>query len=249
VAGEVDINDANNCLNTTQTIVSSSSPAVSLSSTDQIALSVNVQTTNMNCEDNGRQNRTDTLLIDNSNSSSVSPISPIDGKESSKTRQQKGVDGDGVDDDESDLTGPIPPITSRPGPVPGSRRLHLSHTGRIVQHRASVHTTNSCITTTASTVSDTSANSISVPDSTVNIMKSSEHTKNTTLHSLINAYNTESTNGVAQNHLNAHHHHPEPCCIAARNEVERLQQRLEDLEGRMIQLDSVVQALKEEKVS
>ncbi|CAH8849890.1 unnamed protein product [Trichobilharzia szidati] len=272
VAGEVDINDAaNNCLNTTQTIVSSSSPAVSLSSTDQTALSVNVQTTNMNCEDNGRQNLTETLLIDNSNSSLASPISPIDGKESSRTRQQhKGVDGDGVDDDESDSTGPMPPITSRPGPVPGSRRLHLSHTGRIVQHRASVPTTNSCITTTASTMSDTSNNSVSVADSTVNLVKSSEQTKNTTLHSLINVYNTENTNGVAQNHLNAHHlhHHPEPCCIAARNEVERLrkentelktqlsdlqssknvvEQRLEDLEGRMIQLDSVVQALKEEK--
>ncbi|CAH8557507.1 unnamed protein product, partial [Heterobilharzia americana] len=281
VAGEVELNEDG--LRNSHTIVSSSStPPPVLSVTDQTTLSVNVQTLDMINEDNrsrSRQNITETVLThNNSNSSLSSPLSPSipEGNESSHHRLQKVEDN--VEKDGSDSIGSIPHIISCPGPVPGSRRLHLSHTGRLVQHRASVPTASGGVTiTTTVDNNDIDSNPVSLTVSTMNIMKSSEPTETTsttttTLHSLINPCNTDNNNSVVRNyspHSHTYHqHHPEPCCIAARNEVERLrkenaelktqlfdlqsskdivEQRLEDLEGRMIQLDSVVQSLKEEK--
>ncbi|KAK4471374.1 hypothetical protein MN116_004808 [Schistosoma mekongi] len=247
VAGEVDVNGKN------------PSNIQTVSSLDHNTLSVNIEET---CLSN-QQTLLENSCVDHDNTSLVSPPSTRREFDHQIQQQQEG------DDDESDSIGQIPPITSRPGPLPGSRRLHLSHTGRIVQHRASVPTT----TTTATTASDITgcgSNPISLSESTTSIPKSSESPKNATLHSLMNPLGAENTND-SKNHSfqsHTHYHHSEPCCIAARNEVERLrkentelkvqlydlqnskdtlEQRLEDLEGRMIQLDSVVQTLKEEK--
>ncbi|TNN12194.1 ARF GTPase-activating protein [Schistosoma japonicum] len=250
VAGEVDVNGKN------------PSNVQTVSSHDHNTLSVNTEETGLS----NQQTLIESSFVDHSNTSLVSP--PSTRRESDHQVQQQQHEGD---DDESDSIGQIPPITSRPGPLPGSRRLHLSHTGRIVQHRASVPTTS----TTATTASDTTgcgSNPTSLSESTTSIVKSSESSKNATLHSLMNPLSAENAND-SRNHLfqsHTHYHHSEPCCVAARNEVERLrkentelkvqlydlqnskdivEQRLEDLEGRMIQLDSVVQTLKEEKQS
>ncbi|CAH8568924.1 unnamed protein product [Schistosoma rodhaini] len=248
VAGEGDLNE--NTLSNIQTVTS-----------DHNILSMDIEESSLN----NQQNMTESSLFNHSNASLTAPLSPSAGRESDHHTQQTS-DGN----DESDSIGPIPPITSRPGPLPGSRRLHLSHTSRIAQHRASVPTPSTI--TTNSDVTGCDSNPLSLSESTSSIVKSSDSPKNLTQHSLINSFNAENSNDIQERSLQSHthHRHPESCCVAARNEVERLhkennelkvqlsdlqnskdivEQRLEDLEGRIIQLDSIVQVLKEEKLS
>ncbi|XP_018651345.1 centaurin/arf-related [Schistosoma mansoni] len=247
VAGEGDLNE--NTLSNIQTVTS-----------DHNILSMDIEESSLN----NQQNMTESSLFNHSNASLTAPLSPSAGRESDHHTQQTS-DGN----DESDSIGPIPPITSRPGPLPGSRRLHLSHTSRIAQHRASVPTPSTI--TTNSDVTGCGSNPLSLSESTSSVIKSSDSPKNLTQHSLINSFNAENSNDIQDRSLQSHthhHRHPESCCVAARNEVERLhkennelkvqlsdlqnskdivEQRLEDLEGRIIQLDSIVQVLKEEK--
>ncbi|CAH8502776.1 unnamed protein product [Schistosoma turkestanicum] len=248
VAGEGDLNE--NTFSNIQTIPSS----------DHNILPVDIEESSLT----NQQDKIESSLVDHSNTTLTSSSSP-------STERKSRLHGQQISDgnDESDSIGPIPPITSRPGPLPGSRRLHLSHTGRIAQHRASVPTATTI--TTTSNVTGCSSNPLSLSESTSSIVKSSDLSKNLTLHSFINSLSPENSNDI-QDHSprsHTHHqHHPELCCVAARNEVDRLrkennelkvqlsdlqnskdivEQRLEDLEGRIIQLDSIVQVLKEEK--
>ncbi|CAH8566149.1 unnamed protein product [Schistosoma haematobium] len=248
VAGEGDLNE--NALSNIHIVTS-----------DRNILSVDIEESSLN----NQQNITENSSFKHSNASLTAPLSPSTGRAESSHHTQQISGGN----DELDSIGPIPPITSRPGPLPGSRRLHLSHTGRIAQHRASVPTAGTI--TTNSDVTGCGSNPLSLSESTSSIVKSSDSPKNLTEHSLINSLSAENSNDIQDRSLqsHAHHHrHPESCCVAARNEVERLhkenielkvqlsdlqnskdivEQRLEDLEGRIIQLDSIVQVLKEEK--
>ncbi|KAF8561207.1 hypothetical protein P879_05470 [Paragonimus westermani] len=142
-------------------------------------------------------------------------------------------------------------VTSRPGPIPGSRRLHLSHTSRLVQHRASVPASQSP--------------SSRLPTELMNLSPILE-AANLATESPINRRLTPADQPrIAGDNSK---HFVQPCCVAARNEVDRLRKenaalriqvsdlqaskeavenRLKNLELRVRQVDSIVDALREEK--
>ncbi|KAF5400641.1 ARF GTPase-activating protein GIT2 [Paragonimus heterotremus] len=142
-------------------------------------------------------------------------------------------------------------VTSRPGPIPGSRRLHLSHTSRLVQHRASVPASQ--------------PPSSRLPTELMNLSPILE-AANLATESPVNRRltPTDQPRTAADNSK----HFVQPCCVAARNEVDRLRKenaalrnqvsdlqsskeaienRFKNLELRMRQVDSIVDALREEK--
>ncbi|CAH8477688.1 unnamed protein product [Dicrocoelium dendriticum] len=152
-----------------------------------------------------------------------------------------------------DLTasGHIPPvshaadsdITTCVGPIPGSRRLHLPHTGRVVQRRASVPCVQNGV-----------------------VKFSAECPLSPILEATNLALDPLSRGPTFSNTQSAKL--CDPCCVAARNEVERLrkenmdlrvkmselqeaknavEERLRNLEDRVQQVDSVVETLKDEK--
>ncbi|CAL8084499.1 unnamed protein product [Calicophoron daubneyi] len=151
-------------------------------------------------------------------------------------------------------------VASRPGPVPGSRRLHLSHTGRIA-HRASVPASHAPSSSSAdpNLTPILEAGDLAIEPGTV---LSSRANVASCLGAILPLESGSAMlSGSPKTFM-------EPCCVAARNEVERLRKenvelrarmaelqsakeivdnRLKDLEERMQAIDKVVHSLKEEK--
>ncbi|THD22173.1 GIT2 [Fasciola hepatica] len=161
-------------------------------------------------------------------------------------------------------------ITSRPGPIPGSRRLHLAHTSRVSKHRASVPSPHSPsfgssdlalspileAANLATTANPASLHALLTRTTEPGKLLMAPVATQTTPH-LNESGLTSPVRGYIQ-----------PCCVAARNEVDRLRRenaqlrsqvselelskenvdcRLKDLEERMKELGQTVDLLREEK--
>ncbi|KAF6779215.1 hypothetical protein AHF37_01027 [Paragonimus kellicotti] len=96
-------------------------------------------------------------------------------------------------------------VTSRPGPIPGSRRLHLSHTSRLVQHRASVPASQTP--------------SSRLPTELMNLSPILEAANLATESPVNRRLMTPDQPRTAADNSK---HFAQPCCVAARNEVDRL---------------------------
>ncbi|KAF7261111.1 hypothetical protein EG68_01644 [Paragonimus skrjabini miyazakii] len=186
-----------------------------------------------------------------------------DSRDGNSATIREPVISDGVESSKSTSSRPSSPepfsphtstglsVTSRPGPIPGSRRLHLSHTSRLVQHRASVPASQ--------------PHSSRLPTELMNLSPILE-AANLATESPVNRQltPTDQPRIAADNSK----HFVQPCCVAARNEVDRLRKenaalriqvsdlqsskeaienQFKNLELRMRQVDSIVDALREEK--
>lgn len=184
-----------------------------------------------------------------------------------------GLNAPSVEDNSSDVTSLS--ITSRPGPIPGSRRLHLAHTSRVSKHRASVPSPHTPSFGSSDLVLSPILEAANLATTTTSTHQISLHSRlsRTTEHgeSFMTPVATQTTPHLDETESgSSRRDYVQPCCVAARNEVDRLRRenaqlrtqvselelskenvdyRLKDLEERMKELGQTVDLLREEKVS
>lgn len=182
-----------------------------------------------------------------------------------------GLNAPSVEDNGSDVTSLS--ITSRPGPIPGSRRLHLAHTSRVSKYRASVPSPHTPSFGSSDLVLSPILEAANLATTTTTARQISLHSRLSCKidhgESFMTPVATQTTPHLDEiDPGSSRRDYVQPCCVAARNEVDRLRRenaqlrtqvselelskesvdyRLKDLEERMKELGQTVDLLREEK--
>ncbi|GAA54483.1 ARF GTPase-activating protein GIT2 [Clonorchis sinensis] len=131
-------------------------------------------------------------------------------------------------------------ITSQPGPSPGSRRLHLSHTSRHTQHRASVPSAQTSlpksIDLSLSPILEAANLATNVPLAHLSPTTSPKPSTGSPTFVPSTSTATPSTESPQKSAI-------EPCCVAAKNEIDRLRRENVDLRSQMSGLEIAKQTI------
>ncbi|TGZ75833.1 hypothetical protein CRM22_000164 [Opisthorchis felineus] len=156
-------------------------------------------------------------------------------------------------------------ITSQPGPSPGSRRLHLSHTSRHTQHRASVPSAQTSIPKSIdlSLSPILEAANLATNVSLAHLSPTTSLKPSTGSPTFVPSTSTATPTAESPQKSTI-----EPCCVAAKNEIDRLRRenvdlrsqvsgleiakqtienRMKSLEVQVQKMNQVVESLREEK--